>query len=404
MENFYVGRQPILDREYKTIAYQLMFQTPETGGDEASQTAKSAQLLVHGLMDIGLSELSNNLPVFIPATRELLVSGAVGEFPETILGVELAADMAADDEVLAICSALRQQGYRVMLGGVQNTADYAALLTVTDAVRVDVREDDLAANLQPIRAQIPQLVATHVDDMEDYENALNLGCTAFQGYFFCRPQIVEGRTLPKSSLGLMQALQEVITAEAIADVEDVITRDVSLSYRLLKHINSASFGLRKPVESVRQALGLLGLVNIRQWLSVLLMADAGKGKPLELVLVAMLRGKVLEGVAEMRHPERKADYFLLGLFSVLDAILGVSMADALAKLSLPAALHQGLTERDSEYGRLLQLVQAMEQSDWQTVDDLAQTFGLCCGDLMGIHTRAVHWSSEYASFLAAGTD
>ncbi|MDQ6987266.1 MAG: HDOD domain-containing protein [Mariprofundaceae bacterium] len=400
MENFYVGRQPILDREYKTTAYQLMFQTSEADDDGPSQTEKSAQLLVHGLMDIGLSELSNNLPVYIPATRELLVSGAVGEFPETILGVDLAADMAVDDEVLAVCNTLRQQGYHVMLSGVRNTADYDALLDVSDAVRIDIHDDSVAESLQPIRSRISQLVAAHVDSMEDYERAMRLGCSGFQGYFFCQPQIVEGRQLPRSSLGLMQALQEVITAEAIADVEGVITRDVSLSYRLLKHINSAAFGLRKSIESVRQALGLLGLANIRQWLSILLLADAGKDKPLELVRVAMLRGKVLEGIAETRHPERKADYFLLGLFSLLDAILGVSMADALAKLSLPEALHQGLTDPDSEYGRLLQLVRAMEQSDWQKVDELGRTFGLCCGDLMGIHTRAVHWAGEYSTLLS----
>ncbi len=401
MENFYVGRQPILDREYKTTAYQLIYQASETGDGAPSQTEKSAQLLVHGLMDIGLSELSNNLPVYIPATRELLVSGAVGEFPETTLGVDLAADMAADDEVLAVCSTLRQQGYHVMLSGIQDTEDYHALLDVADAVRIDIRDDKIAEHLPPIRGKISQLVATHVDSMEDYQRAVNLGCSGFQGYFFCRPQIVEGRQLPKSSLGLMQALQEVIAAEAISDVEDVITRDVTLSYRLLKHINSAVFGLRKPIESVRQALGLLGLANIRQWLSVLLLADAGKDKPLELVRVAMLRGKVLEGIAQTRHPEHKADYFLLGLFSVLDAILGVSMADALAKLSLPDAIHQGLTDPDSEYGRLLQLIQAMEQSDWQKVDDLGRTFGLCCGDLMGIHTRALHWASEYSLVLSA---
>ncbi len=400
MGNFYVGRQPILDRQYKTIAYRLMFEQATDDGDKLSQTEKSAQLLVHGLMDIGLQEISNNLPVYIPATRELLVRGAVSEFPHDLLGVELDADMPADDEVLAVCASLRQQGYQLMLNGVRDTLDYEMLLEVVDSVLIDIRDDNLTAKIQPVRPRVKQLIAGHVDTQEEHERATGLGCGGFQGYFFCRPQIVEGRQLPKSSLGIMQALQEVMSAEAISDVEGVIVRDVTLSYRLLKHINSAAFGLRSSVESVRQALGLLGLANIRQWLSVLLLAEAGQDKPLELVRVAMLRGKILEGIAELRKPERKADYFLLGLFSVIDAILGVSMEDALAKLTLPEDLYQGLMASENEYGRLLQLVRSIEQGEWKQVDALGRGFGLCCGDLMGIHSRALHWVGEYATLLS----
>jgi len=400
VDNFYVGRQPILDREYKTTAYRLMFQQADDGGNKLSQTEQSAQLLVHGLMDIGLQEISNNLPVYIPATREFLVRGAVSEFPHDLLGVELDADMSADDEVLAVCASLRQQGYRLMLNGVRNTADYEILLEVADSVLVDIRDDNLAEKIQPIHTQIKQLIAGYVDTQQAHERATALGCNSFEGYFFCRPQIVEGRQLPESSLGVMQALQEVMSAEAISDVEGVIIRDVTLSYRLLKHINSAAFGLRSSVESVRQALGLLGLSNIRQWLSILLLAEAGQDKPLELVRVAMLRGKILEGIAEQRNPERKADYFLLGLFSVIDAILGISMQDALAKLTLPDDLYQGLTAADNDYGRLLQLVIAMEQGEWQQVDALGRGFGLGCGDIMGIQTHALHWVSEYATLIS----
>ncbi|MDQ6966400.1 MAG: HDOD domain-containing protein, partial [Mariprofundaceae bacterium] len=179
----------------------------------------------------------------------------------------------------------------------------------------------------------------------------------------------------------------------------VMMRDVTLSYRLLRHINSAAFGLRSKVESVRQALGLLGLSNIRQWLSLLLLADAGKGLPIEVVRLALQRAKMLEGIAELHLPERKSDYFLLGLFSLLDTILGVSMQDALAKLCLPEAIHQGLLDADSSYGRLLQLVKDVEQGDWGNVDELAHRTGIKCGDLMGVQTRALHWVKENSGLL-----
>jgi len=399
VDKFFLGRQPILDREYKTIAYGLVFHDWDPSADESVATEKSARLLVNGLMDIGLGEISNNLPVYVPVTRELLVRGAISEFPPDLLGVSIPAEIEVDDEILAVCASLRQQGYAVLLKGAVDSRAYDELLNVATAVKLDVDIPDLVDTVKRIRPHVKGLLAGRVESHADFEHATALGFSGFQGYFFSRPQIIEGKSLPASSLAVMQALQKVMGAEAISDVEEVMMRDVTLSYRLLRHINSAAFGLRSKVESVRQALGLLGLSNIRQWLSLLLLADAGKGLPVEVVRLALQRAKMLEGIAELHKPERKSDYFLLGLFSLLDTILGVSMQDALAKLCLPEAIHQGLLDADSSYGRLLQLVKDVEQGDWGNVDELARRTGIKCGDLMGVQTRALHWVNENASLL-----
>lgn len=400
METFYLGRQPILDREYRTIAYGLVFHEWNAAADERMATEKSARLLVHGLMDTGLARISNNLPVYVPVTRELLVRGAVSEFPPDLLGVSIPADIEVDDEILAVCASLRQQGYPVLLKGAMDTAAYGELLKVASHVKLDIGVPDLPATVRRIRPHVSGLIAGRVESHADFEQAMAMGFIGFQGFFFCRPQIVEGKSLPASSLAVMQALQQVMSAEAISDVEGVMMRDVTLSYRLLRHINSAAFGLRSKVESVRQALGLLGLSNIRQWLSLLLLADAGKGLPAEVVRITLQRAKMLEGIAELNHPERKSEYFLLGLFSLLDTILGVSMPDALAKLCLPEAIHQGLMNTDSSYGRLLQLVKEVERGDWGKVDHIARCAGIKCGDLMGVQTRALHWVNENSTLLA----
>jgi len=400
METFYLGRQPILGSQYKTVAYGLVFHNWDAAADERIATEKSARLLVNGLMDIGLGEISNGLPVYVPVTRELLVRGAVSEFPPEMLGVSIPADMDVDDEVLAVCASLRQQGYPLLLNGAADTAGFHALLDVVNTVKLDIGDIDVCDKVQHIRSRVGSLIAGRVETHADYERATELGFTGFQGFFFCRPQIVEGKSLPASSLAVMQALQQVMSADAISDVEGVVVRDVTLSYRLLRHINSAAFGLRSKVESVRQALGLLGLANIRQWLSLLLLADAGKGLPPEVVRVALLRAKMLEGIAEMRQPERKSDYFLLGLFSLLDTILGVRMEDALDRLCLPDSIHQGLLDEESLGGRLLQMVKGMEHGDWVRVDELGCSLGVKCGDLMGIQSRAMHWVSENSDLMS----
>lgn len=400
MDTFYLGRQPILDRQYKTIAYGLVFHDWDAATDERAATQKSARLLVHGLMDIGLGRISNNLPVYVPVTRELLARGAVSEFPPELLGVSIPADMEVDDEILAVCASLRQQGYPVQIKGAVDTGAYSELLKMATSVKLDIGTPELASTIRRIRPHVAGLTAGRVETREDFDQAMELGFNAFQGFFFCQPQIVEGKSLPASSLAVMQALQQVMGAEAISDVEGVMMRDVTLSYRLLRHINSAAFGLRGKIESVRQALGLLGLSNIRQWLSLLLLADAGKGLPAEVVRTALQRAKMLEGIAELRQPDRKSDYFLLGLLSLLDTILGVSMQDALAKLCLPEAIHQGLLDADSHYGRLLQIVKQVERGDWGKVDQLARNTGFKCGDLMGVQTRALRWVDENATLLA----
>ena len=399
MEQFFVGRQPILDREFQTVAYELLFRRPEGAGDApVSDEEMTAHVLVGGLMDLGLHRLSGNLPVYVKASRGLLLHGMLEEFPPEILGVQLPAGMAADDEVLTVCRDMRAAGRSVMLGGLPEDA---AWFGVADAVKVNMADDGAAETAKEARARGLALVAGMVETLEQHERALALGCERFQGYFFCKPQVVEGRKLPESRLAVMQAMHRVMTAEAIADVEEVILRDVTLSYRLLKYINSAAFGMRRKIESVRQALALLGLANIQQWLSVMLLAAVGKDRPRELMRMALLRGRMLEGLAEQRAPGRKTDYFVLGMFSLLDAILGVPMEVALDKLYLPEDIHGGLLDRATPRGRELALVEALEQDDWARVDELAAPLGVAMGDLVGLHTQALLWVNDYMNEMLA---
>ncbi|MDQ6959099.1 MAG: HDOD domain-containing protein [Mariprofundaceae bacterium] len=361
----------------------------------------TARVLVGGLMDLGIDKLSGNLPIYVKASREMLLDGVASQFPPEMLGIQLPSDMDMDDEILAVCREMRQQGRSIMLNGLPDFPEKEVLLHVVDSVKLDMQNNtDLSGIVEQLRPYSLRLVAGKVENREDHERAMNLGCTSFQGYFFCKPDVVEGRTLPDSKLSVLQAMRQVMTAEAISDVEEIILRDVTLSYRLLKYINSAAFGMRRKIESVQQALSLLGLANIQQWLSVMLLAAVGSEKPRELIKVTLLRGRVLEGIAELHDPKRKADYFILGLFSLLDTLLGVPMRDALDKLYLPDDIREGLLDPDSPKGRVLALAEALENDDWGLVDEYCRSIGIKCGDLVSIYTRAMHWVDEYALMLS----
>jgi len=401
MEHYYVGRQPILDRQFKTVAYELLFRPADASQNSVSGAAMTAQVLVGGLMDLGIDKLSNNLPIYIKASRELLLDGMAAEFPAGTLGIQLLPEVDVDDEILAVCREMRQQGRSIMLTGFPDSPEKEDLLNVVDSIKLDMQSDvDMAEVAERLRPYNLRLVAGKVETMEDHERAMSLGCSHFQGYFFCKPEVVEGKTLPDSKLSLLQAMRRVMTAEAISDVEEIILHDVTLSYRLLKYINSAAFGMRRKIESVGQALSLLGLSNIQQWLSVILMAAVGSEKPMELMKMTLLRGRILEGVAELMDPQRKADYFILGLFSLLDALLGVSMKDALDKLYLPDDIREGLLDPESPKGRMLGLVKALENDDGGLVDEYCRSMGIKCGDLVSIYTKAMYWVDEYALMLS----
>jgi len=401
MEHYYVGRQPILDQQYKTVAYELLFRAADSPRNPASDAEMTAQVLVGGLMDWGIDKLSGNLPVYIKASREMLLDRIAAQFPPEILGIQLPFDMPADDELLAVCRDMRGRGHSIMLNGFPATPESEAWLDIVDSIKLDMQGDtDLPGIMDRLRPHTLRLVAGKVENREDHECAMNLGCTSFQGYFFCKPDVVEGKTLPDSKLSVLQAMSQVMAAEAISDVEEIILRDVTLSYRLLKYINSAAFGMRRKIESVQQALSLLGLANIQQWLSVMLLAAVGSEKPRELIKVALLRGRVLEGIAELRNPKRKADYFILGLFSLLDTLLGVPMMAALDKLYLPDDIREGLLDPESPKGKVLALVEALENDDWGLVDEYCRGMGIKCGDFVSIYTKAMHWVDEYALMLS----
>ncbi len=401
MEHYYVGRQPILDRQYKTVAYELLFRTAKPARNNVSDEEMTAQVLVGGLMDLGVGRLSGNLPVYIKASRGILLNGMLSEFPPEILGIQLPPDMDSDDEVLLVCREMRQQGRSLMLNGFPESPEKEALLHVVDSVKLDMQSNaDFSGIMARSRTHSLHLVAGKVETMEDHERATSMGCSRFQGHFFCKPQVVEGKTLPDSKLSMLQAMRQVMTAKAISDVEEIILHDVTLSYRLLKYINSAAFGMRRKIESVQQALSLLGLTNIQQWLSVMLLASMGSEKPRELMKITLLRGRVLEGIAELREPDRKADYFILGLFSLLDALLGISIQDALENLYLPEDIREGLIDPESAKGKILGLAKALENDDWALLDEACRNMGINCGDLASIYTRALHWVDEYMQMIS----
>jgi len=395
MQDIFIGRQAIFDRNYQVTSYELLFRKgpQERQGSDDHMTAK---VLVGALMDIGLDKISGGKLVHINASPSFMLGDIGAVLPPEKVGIEVLEWVPVTDDVVEATRTLKEQGYTIMLDDVVYSPHLAPLIELADVVKVDLPEvEDLAADVKALRKYNVKLLAEKVETYEDYQQVLALGFDYFQGYFFCKPEIVQGRTMPESKIAILRALQKVMVATAVSEVEEVVKQDVSLSYRLLKYINSAAFGMRREIESIEQALVLLGLKNVQRWLSLLSLASLGEGKPLELMRTALYRGYLLESVAKGLGEDETGDDFLLGMFSVLDALLDQPMQEAVEDIALPSAVRDALLNDKAEMAYKLQVLFALEHGDWDEVVKYSARYqGLKINDLMSYHTDAMAWADE----------
>jgi len=404
MRQVLVGRQPVFDRDYQVCAYELLFR-PHGGLEFSDDGAKlTANVLISALMDIGLDKITGKHIAFVNADQEFLLSDTpVSELlPADRIAIEVLESVPATPEAVAAVKALKSHGYTVLLDDVVKAADVEPFMQHVDIVKLDIQAtENLADEVRALRRYKVKLLAEKVETYEQYEQCKALNFDLYQGYFFCKPDVVEGTKLPESKLAILRALQKVLTAESVHEIHEVVKQDVGLSYRLLKYINSASFGLRREVDSIEQAMNLLGLNKLRRWLSLLSLAALGDNKPAELVRTALYRGQFLEALGRLLGEAETGDDFLLGMFSVLDALLDQPMDKALDDLSLPGEVRETLLNASAAMGHNLTLVKALDAGDWDTVTAWCQKHPRVeVTDLTRVQVEAMGWADEQMTALA----
>jgi len=401
-----VGRQPVFDRDYKVSAYELLFRPHGKHQWDDSGVSLTANVLTSSLMDIGLDIITGNRLAYVNVDEAFLLSDIhlADLLPANRVAIELLESVPVTPETVAAVKALKSRGYTILLDDVVRAADVRPFLEHVDIIKLDIQYiENLEGEVQALRKYKARLLAEKVETHEQYQQCKALNFDLFQGYFFCRPDIVEGKKLPESKLAVLKALQKVLVAEALNEIHDVIKQDVMLSYRLLKYINSAAFGLSRNVQSIEQALSLLGLNKLRCWLSLLSLAALGENKPAELVRTALYRAKMLELLAQSLGEHETGNSFLLGMFSVLDALLDQPMDKALQDLSLPESVRETLLATPPRMTNKLTLIHALDTGNWNAVIDWCLNHPrISSGDLSRIQLEAMHWGDDLMTELSIG--
>ncbi|MFN2337829.1 MAG: EAL and HDOD domain-containing protein, partial [Gammaproteobacteria bacterium] len=336
MQDIFIGRQPIFDRELKLYAYELLFRSGmanhagQFDGDQAT-----SQVIVNVFMELGLDQIVGPHWAFINMTRAFIIASAPLPFPRDRVVLELLEDIRPDPEVIEGLRGFTDQGYQVALDDFIYHESLRPLVELAHIVKIDlmaVPREDLARHVEQLRQHQVKLLAEKIETEEEFEYCKGLGFDYFQGYFLSRPSVVQGSQLPPNRLAVLQLLAKVQDPNSDArDLELLISQDVALSYKLLRYINSAFFAFPKEIDSIRQAVVYLGMRAIKTWVSLLAVAGLGD-KPVELVPQAMQRARMCELLARTARRPNPESYFTVGLFSLLEALMEAPLAQILEAL------------------------------------------------------------------------
>lgn len=394
-----VVRQPILDQAGRVFGYELLYreETPEAETD--SPDLAGARVITDAVLSLGLDTLTDGLPAFIPFSRELLVKDAGTLLPAASAVLELPVGLQPDDEALDVCRRLHGAGYRLAINGLSPQVQLDAFLPFVKFMRVDVgrlSEAQRRALPNQYEPRGVRLIATSVETFASARELQAAGYTLFQGYYFCKPDKVGTEALPGRRLAYLNLLTALNKPNVnISEIEDLVKHDLTLSYRVLRCINSASFGLRREVTSIRQALVMLGIGQIQRWASVWSMAGLNSGGTSETVSMAIIRARSCELLGNrLLGDEVGSEYFLLGLCSLLDSMLHRPMADALAEVPVPETIKAALLGEPNVARSVLDAVIAYERGEWDLASDAASQALFDPDMLPAVYADALRWARE----------
>lgn len=395
--DLFVARQPIFDRHRKVVAYELLFRSGlQNAFGNADPTKASRQMLDTTLLGFGLDALIGDKFGYFNATRDVLVNQHWSLLPRERTVIEVLETVEPDAEVVAACQAAKTGGYRLALDDFVFRPDYEALLKLTDVVKVDFLATRGAERQQLAQQFVPRgitMLAEKVENYEEYQAGLDAGYELFQGYFFCKPEMVTGKDVPAVKSNLLRLIQEINRPDVDFDnLERIIKSEVALSVRLLRYLRSAGFGWRHDIESIGQALRVLGESNTRKWASLVALTMIGEDKPAELITTSLVRAQLCEQLGiEANLPDRQSDLFLAGLLSTLDALLDKPMGEILSQLAITDEIRSALSGGDTALGETLQLAVSYDRADWERVAQLAPRMALPAPVLPIAYRHAVEW-------------
>jgi len=396
----YIARQPIFDLNQNVYAYELLFRSSlENYFDHADVDQAASQTIVSGFMLHEIQKLTGGKKAFINVTRDVLLKDYMTLLPKDLTVVELLETIDPDEEVLMACQRLKRAGYLLALDDFVYDEDKQDHIKLADIIKVDflaTKGEERRALVERFSSMGIRFLAEKVETIEDFKEAVEMGYSYFQGYFFSKPIVLAKKDVPGFKLHYFRILQEIRSPELDFDkVEGIVKVDMSLCYKLLRYVNSPFFGLRNPISSIKQALVLLGEKEVKKWVSLLTLANMGEDKPEELVVLAVTRAKFCESLAPLVGMKaRESDFFLMGMFSLIDTILDQPLEAILEEVAISPDIKSALLGEKGTFRDVFEFVLSYEKGDWEINSVLGSKLKLQNHDILALYMNSIEWAQH----------
>ncbi len=400
MNDIFIARQAIYNSSLDVTAYEILYRRGNVATADVVDGDKATfDVLTNAFMEIGVNRLIGKEKGFINFTRNLVLNGHVS-LPKDRIVLEILEDIVPDRSIVRSISKLKKQGYTIALDDVTNIEDIKPLICFADIVKIDLIAIDrikLKEIVSFFKNSKIMLLAEKVETYDDFSECKDMGFDYFQGYFLCRPKTVQAKKLPESRLALLRILSELHNQDvSFNKIETLIKSDVSLSYKLLKIINSIYYSLPNNISSLKQALTLLGINEVKNWISMYLFSKMGD-MPTELMRISAIRAKMCELLAKLFNYSEAESFFTVGLFSLLDAMLNMRMEQALSNLSLSEKIVAAILKHEGNMGKILEISICFEKADWDGLNHDLVANGLSMESIENIYLKSIEWSNEIIS-------
>lgn len=389
------------------MGYELLYRDDEINRaniNDADQA--SCSTILNSFMHIGIENIVGSSLAFINLPRGFVLNGALTPMFKAQSVLEILEDVAPDKETIAGLQRLKNDGYKIALDDFVYRESLIPFIKLADFIKIDVIALSKPAIEQQLKALKPylgkpfniKLIAEKVETHEMHQFCSRCEFDYFQGYFFSHPEMLERKSLPGNKVVILNLINRLQDPEISAEeLENILIQDITLSYKLLRYINSATFSFRREIDSIKDAITILGTRNLKNWISLILMSNLIDTKPTELIVTGMVRGKMCELLAEIHHPEIKHQMFIIGLFSVLDALMDQPLVELLDTVILSIPIKLALLDQSGIQGEIYSHVLKYEKCDWHEL----QNSDIDAPQYIQSYLSAVHWTDQNIKGLLA---
>jgi len=416
----YIARQPIFDISQSVVAYELLYRSNSTDNyfiknieiENINEKATS-DVLINSLINFGVHNLTENAKAFVNFNANLIMENIPEMLDNNIFVIEVLEDVCVNNKLIEKLINLKNLGYIIALDDFVYSYPYIELIELADIIKVDFIENTIEERKKIIDYYKNELkydcifLAEKVESYSDFQQAIDLGYTLFQGYFFSKPVVFESKNLLGLRPTYAKLLSEIKTEDpSYYHISKLVERDISLSYKLLKIVNfelAKTLGYRNTIKSIHHGLVFLGIENLSKWFTLILFQDLCEDYPDEFYRLALVRGKIAELISKYIPSlnNRSDECLILGMFSLIDAMLGSEMHLILKELPLEDDIKEALLKNDNLLNSVLELTIAMERGNWTKLERIRSNLGLSQHITYKIYQDSLSWADEIFNFEAS---